>query len=124
MDPFVLVFLAMAVFGGIIVGLFWAIMWAANRWIHPWSAVGFGWAMFAFLGYSMVSGIVSCSADPVYIPPTPEEAAWGSEGTMKFNCDAPGGAFDYFALYILIPIMMAATALLSLRFANRMVLPK
>lgn len=87
-------------------------MWGADRWLGKWPAIAVGGCAFAYIAYSMVSGIVYCSAEPVYSPPTEAEAALGSEGAMRFNCDGPGGFFDYLYLYIIAPVILIVIGLM------------
>jgi hypothetical protein len=107
--------LSLLVAGAIFLGIVAILMWAADRWLGKWVATLTGGAAVAYIGYSIVSGMIYCAAEPVYIPPTDAEAAAGIEGAMHFNCDSAGGVFDRLYLYFVAPMVMIALVFMTWR---------
>jgi hypothetical protein len=106
-------------FGAVFVAIIGALMFVINRWLSAWAAVFVGAATFAYIAHNMVTGIIYCAAEPVYIPPSEVEAAAGSEGSMRFNCDSAGGVIEYLYLYFIAPLILVALGVLILKYYGK-----
>jgi len=107
--------LVLVAIAGLTVLAFIVVLKATRRWLGARWEIGFSLAASVYLVYDWASLNSFCSAEPTYIAPTDAEAAAGSEGMMIFNCDAPGGMFDYFYLQLLGPGLIVITLILTFR---------
>ncbi len=93
--------------------LVWALLWAARLYVHRYLALVIGLIVIGYLVQNIVNGMIFCAQEPVFIPPTD-----GGEGMMKFNCDAPFGIADRLYLYVVGPVLVLISALLTYRFSR------
>ena len=105
--------------GAIFIGVVAALMWATARWIGRWLAMVVGGIAFVYISYTITDGVIYCAADPVYIPPTNAEAAAGSEGAMRFNCDSAGGVLDRLYLHFAAPLLLLLLGLMLWRASRK-----
>ena len=101
---------------GLPVGLWWVVL-GAGLWVAAkvsrravWIVTGLGAAALAALWLDLA---LTCGADPVYVPPTPEDEAAGGEGAMRHACDGPAGLADALFRYLVAPIALVGQALLT-----------
>ena len=94
-------------------------MWASSKYLHAWAGPAIGAATFVYFLQNMVAGILHCAQEPIILPPTPGEAAVGSEGTLVATCDSAGGALDRLYLYAVAPLLLLAIGWLILRFSKK-----
>jgi hypothetical protein len=97
--PAGIVLITFAFFGALL-GLSYLVLFLLNRFIHRYAAIAAGTAWIAYLGYSTISGLVYCSAEPVYVPPRLGELG---DGQMISNCDSAGGAITRMVYFLTIP---------------------
>jgi hypothetical protein len=97
------------------VALVVALLWNSERWLGRRPALALQSTVFIYFAYTIAAGIVHCAAEPVYIAPTEAEAAAGSDGKMRFNCDSAGGVYDRLYLYFIGPLMLVALGTMVVR---------
>ena len=77
----------------------------ATRFLGQKAAVVIGIIAICFIIYLIVDLVISCRAEPIYIPP---EEGVGGEEMMIFPCDAPVGMFVNFWIDIAGPLTVVA----------------
>ena len=88
----------------------------ANRFLGQKAAVVIGIIAICFIIYLILDLVISCRAEPIYIPP---EEGVGGEEMMIFPCDAPVGMFVNFWIYIAGPLTVVANAILVFRLIGK-----
>jgi hypothetical protein len=108
--------IALIGFSAVTVALIWGIMWAADRWLHLYAAMGVGIDAILYLVQNIARGIAYCNEDPVYVPPSPSE---GGEGQIIANCDSAGGIVDRVYLYMVGPAAVLCLGVIMVRIWRR-----
>jgi hypothetical protein len=101
----------------IIVAAIFLIFWLARRLGGAKAVWVVGLSIAAFLIYSIVDILVTCSAEPIFVPPNCDDESKCGIGTMLFACDAPGGLFIYGYAYLVGPLFVISSIIFTFYFA-------
>jgi hypothetical protein len=93
-------------------------LWVARRFGGVKVVWTVGLSVAALLIWSIIDIIITCSAEPIFVPPDCNDESKCGIGTMIFACDAPGGAFIYGYAYLVGPLLVIASIFLTFYFAG------
>lgn len=120
MLPFLFLVLALGLTGLAAYGGVALVLWLARLLGGGWLEAALAVAILGVTVHSFVSVLAFCNAEPVYVPPTPEDAAAGSQGMELHNCDAPIGAIYAFYLAFICPAVIISSAVFLWRCLSRL----
>lgn len=90
------------------IAVIYGAMYLANRFLHRYMAVAIGIAATVFAIYAMVDTVVTCGAEPEYVPPLPGS---DGDGAMIYPCDGPNGPETHAVVILIWPITALLCAL-------------